>query len=139
MRVKAWHHLLLPFNLQATSSEKSIEEKTPHLLNQIFADCSLEKVGIRLWDGTQWPDGRSRAAVVVLKHAGALGRMFLPGSEVGLAEAYLDNDFVIEGDIEAAFEIGDFLLNNLGDWKGAFQKLERARLPWTNRRPRFTS
>ena len=54
--------------------------------------------------------------------------MFLPGSEVGLAEAYLDNDFVIEGDIEAAFEIGDFLLSNLGDWKGAFQKLERARL-----------
>ena len=43
--------------------------------------------------------------------------MFLPGTEVGLAEAYLNNDFDIEGDIQAAFEVGDFLLAHLGDWK----------------------
>src|SRR6266550_4499166 len=43
--------------------------------------------------------------------------MFFPGTEVGLAEAYLDNDFDIEGDIEAAFEIADFLLGRLDDWK----------------------
>jgi cyclopropane-fatty-acyl-phospholipid synthase len=39
--------------------------------------------------------------VLALKHPEALGRMFLPGTEVGLAEAYLHNDFDIEGDIEA--------------------------------------
>jgi cyclopropane-fatty-acyl-phospholipid synthase len=43
--------------------------------------------------------------------------MLLPGTEVGLAEAYLDNDFDIEGDVEAAFEVGDFLLSRLDDWK----------------------
>ena len=43
--------------------------------------------------------------------------MFLPGTEVGLAEAYLRNDFDIEGNIEAAFEVGDFLLSCLDDWK----------------------
>ena len=43
--------------------------------------------------------------------------MFLPGTEVGLAEAYLHNAFDIEGDIEAAFEIADFLLDRLDDWK----------------------
>jgi cyclopropane-fatty-acyl-phospholipid synthase len=53
----------------------------------------------------------------VLKHPGALARMFLPGTEVGLAEAYLQDDFDIEGDIEAAFEVGDFLLSRLDDWK----------------------
>jgi hypothetical protein len=33
-----------------------------------------------------WPDDRSRKAVLALKHPGALGRMFLRGTEVGLAE-----------------------------------------------------
>jgi cyclopropane-fatty-acyl-phospholipid synthase len=43
--------------------------------------------------------------------------MISPGTEAGLAEAYLHNDFDIEGDIEAAFEVADFLLAHLGDWK----------------------
>jgi cyclopropane-fatty-acyl-phospholipid synthase len=103
--------------MHATFSEKTIEEKTRRVLNEIFAGCPLEKVAVRMWDGTAWPDERPRPAVLALKHSGALGRMFLPGTEVGLAEAYLDNDFDIEGDIEAAFEIADFLLARLSDWK----------------------
>jgi cyclopropane-fatty-acyl-phospholipid synthase len=103
--------------MHAISSRKTIEEKTRHILSEIFADCSLEKIGIRLWDGTLWPDQRPRDTTLVLKHSGALGRMLLPGTEVGLAEAYLHDDFDVEGDIEAAFEIGDFLLGHLDDWK----------------------
>ena len=103
--------------MHAISSEKTIEDKTRHVLSEIFDRCSLEKVGVRLWDGTMWPDERPRPVVLALKHPEALGRMFLPGTEVGLAEAYLHNDFDIEGDIEAAFEVGDFLLGRLGDWK----------------------
>src|SRR5437870_1829448 len=103
--------------MHAVSSEKSLEEKTLHVLSEIFSDCALEKVGVRLWDGTAWPDERPRAAILVLKRPDSLGRMFLPGTEVGLAEAYLHNDFDIEGDIEAAFEIADFLLDRLSDWK----------------------
>jgi cyclopropane-fatty-acyl-phospholipid synthase len=103
--------------MHAISSDESIEEKTRCVLSEIFAGCSLENVGVRLWDGSPWPDERPRAAVLALKHPGALGRMFLPGTEVGLAEAYLHNDFDIEGDIEAAFGLGDFLLGRLDDWK----------------------
>ena len=103
--------------MHAISSERTVEERTRDVLSEIFARCSLEKVNVRLWDGTTWPDERPRSAVLVLKHCEALGRMFLPGTEVGLAEAYLHNDFDIEGDIEAAFEIADFLLAHLGDWK----------------------
>src|SRR5712691_4594881 len=103
--------------MHALSSEKTVEEKTRHVLSEIFDGCSLDKVGVRLWDGTTWPDERPRSAVLVLKHPDALGRMFLPGTEVGVAEAYLHDDFDIEGDIEAAFEIADFLLARLGDWK----------------------
>ncbi|PYL87592.1 MAG: class I SAM-dependent methyltransferase [Verrucomicrobia bacterium] len=103
--------------MHAIVAEKNVEERTCHVLSEIFADCSLDKVGVRLWDGTAWPDERPRAAMLALKHSGALGRMFLPGTEVGLAEAYLYDDFDIEGDIAVAFEIGDFLLAHLGDWK----------------------
>ena len=103
--------------MHAVSSEKTVEERTRFVLSEIFAGCSLEKVGVRLWDGTAWPDERPRSAVLALKHSEALSRMFLPGTEVGLAGAYLRNDFDVEGDMEAAFEIADFLLAPLGDWK----------------------
>src|SRR6266480_4080273 len=103
--------------MHAISAEKNVEDRTRHVLSEIFGDCSLDKVGVRLWDGTAWPDERPRAAVLALKHPEALGQMFLPGTEVGLAEAYLHNAFDIEGDIEAAFEIADFLLGRLDDWK----------------------
>jgi cyclopropane-fatty-acyl-phospholipid synthase len=103
--------------MRAISSEKTVEEKTRHVLREIFSRCSLEKVGVRLWDGTMWPDEGPRDVTLVLKHPGALARMLLPGTEVGLAEAYLHNDFDVEGNIEMAFEIGDFLLGHLDDWK----------------------
>ena len=103
--------------MHAISSEKTVEERTRQILSEIFTGCSLEKLSVRLWDGTAWPDERPRSAVLALKHCEALGRMFLPVTEVGLAEAYLHNDFDIEGDIEAAFEVADFLLTHLGDWK----------------------
>lgn len=103
--------------MHAISPKKTVEEKTRHVLKQIFNGCSLDDVGVRLWDGTMWPDERPRAAILALKHSESLARMFLPGTEVGLAEAYLQNDFDIEGNIEAAFEVGDFLLARLGDWK----------------------
>src|ERR1700676_3002151 len=103
--------------MRATFSQESAQQQTCHALSEIFADCPLDKVAVRLWDGTAWPDARASAAVLALKHPNALARMFLPGTEVGLAEAYLYNDFDIEGDIRSAFEIADFLLAHLGDWK----------------------
>ncbi len=95
--------------------EGTPEERTISTLEEIFADCSLERVGFRLWNGARWPDERPREATVVLRSPYSLAQMFLPGTEVGLAEAYLHNDFDIEGDIEAAFDIADFLLTRRED------------------------
>ncbi len=111
--------------MRASSSQDNVKERTLHVLSEIFAGSSLDNVAVRLWDGTAWPDGRPRAAVLSLKHSKSLARMFLPGTEVGLAEAYLHGTFDIEGDMKAAFEIGDFLLAHLGNWK---KKLKLARL-----------
>src|SRR6266571_1549020 len=103
--------------MRASSSPANVRERTRDALNEIFNGCSLDNVGVRLWDGTSWPDDRPRGTILALKHPEALGQMFLPGTEVGLAEAYLHNDFDIEGDLEAAFEIADFLLGRLNAWK----------------------
>ncbi len=96
-------------------TEGTAEGRTISTLKEIFADCCLERIGFRLWNGARWPDERPREATVVLRSPHSLAQMFLPGTEVGLAEAYLHNDFDIEGDIEAAFDIVDFLLTRRED------------------------
>src|SRR5437016_3537145 len=53
-----------------------------------FRWLSGGECGRRLWDGTMWPDDRPRKSVLALNHPGALGRMFLPGTEVALAEVH---------------------------------------------------
>jgi cyclopropane-fatty-acyl-phospholipid synthase len=67
------------------------------------------RVGVRLWDGTRWPDERPRATTLVLRHPGALRAMFRAGTELALSEAYLYDDFDIEGDIESIFGLADAL------------------------------
>jgi len=61
---------------------------------------------------------------VVLKHPGALRAMFLPGNEVGLAEAYLYDDFDVEGEMEAVFELAEALEPAALGWR---RKLRLAR------------
>jgi cyclopropane-fatty-acyl-phospholipid synthase len=107
-------------------SPQVVEQRTIQILNEILGPAS-DQVGVRLWNGLRWPDDQPRPATVVLQHPGALARMFSPRTEVGLAEAYLRNDFDIEGDIASAFEISDALLARLSNWK---QKLKMAALLW---------
>jgi cyclopropane-fatty-acyl-phospholipid synthase len=89
------------------SREKSISLQ---ILEQLFPGEASGEVGCRLWDGTLWPDEQPRLATIVLKHPGALRAMFLPPNEVGLAEAYLYNDFDVEGDLERVYGLGDELI-----------------------------
>lgn len=101
-----------------------IERRTLRLLEEIFGEMP-ENVGVRLWNGKTWPDDTPRSVTLVLQHPGALARMFSAGTEVGVAEAFVHNDFDIEGDILAVFDLADELLARLGDWK---EKLKLAGL-----------
>jgi cyclopropane-fatty-acyl-phospholipid synthase len=84
-------------------------------LTSLFGDNPPQSVAVCLWDGTLWPsDEKPRPATLVLKHPGALRAMLGPGTELGLAEAYLNDDFDILGDIEAALEIVDLLAEGQG-------------------------
>ncbi len=81
---------------------------------------------VRLWDGTVWkPDaGREARFTIVLRHPSAARAMFWPPGELTLSEAYLCDDFDVEGDLEAVFPIADGLL---GRETGLAERLRRMR------------
>ena len=90
---------------------------TLRLLKKLFTGDVAQQVGVRLWDGTCWPDDAPHPVTLVLKHPGALRAMLLPGTEVGLGEAYLYDDFDIEGDIESVFRLADVLAATTLNWR----------------------
>src|SRR5215472_18191201 len=128
----------------ATSTAKTSDQAlqtTVSLLQDLLGSTQQHNFAVRLWDGSTWrPDEESREPVrftIVLQHPGALRKMFLPPNDLTLGEAYIYNDFDIEGDIEAIFQLGEQFMGN------RWGKLEQARfgkrllgLPNTgNRRP----
>ena len=103
-------------------------------LNTLFADYSKLDFQVRLWNETRWGSLEEPRFTLVLKHPGALREMFLRPSELSLGEAYIFDDFDIEGDIEASFEMADYLLGprTRGLLQGMYlasllQKLPRSR------------
>jgi cyclopropane-fatty-acyl-phospholipid synthase len=57
---------------------------------------------VRLWNGETWqPNTGPTPFTVVLKHPGAVRAMFWPFDRVGLGEAYIFDDFDIDGDVFA--------------------------------------
>jgi cyclopropane-fatty-acyl-phospholipid synthase len=96
------------------SSEKAVQT-TLSLLQYLLGPSAMRNFAVRLWDGTTWkPEAASEETVrftLVLQHPGALRRMFLPPSELTLGEAYIYNDFDIEGSVESAFALGDQIMD----------------------------
>jgi cyclopropane-fatty-acyl-phospholipid synthase len=83
---------------------------TLDLLNQLFDRQALKNVGFRLWDGTKWPDDAPKPTTIVLNHPGTLRHMFRDTrSDLSTGEAYIYNDFDIEGDIDAVFPLAESL------------------------------
>ncbi len=82
------------------------------LLGDLLGDYRPRDFGVRLWDGSRWEpeQGQPERFTLVLRHPGALRRMFLPPSELALAEAYIYRDFEVEGELEAVFALADHLL-----------------------------
>lgn len=79
-------------------------------LAQAFADYPRRDFHVRLWDGTTWGAGGNPRFTLVIKHPNALRQLFDAPSELTLGECYIHDELDVEGDIEAAVEMGDFLL-----------------------------
>ncbi len=126
--------------------EKSLLGETPtgvcaEFLDALLADYSRRDFQVRLWDGTTWGAESRPRFTLVLKHPGALRAMFLSPSELALGEAYIDDDYDIEGDIEAAFDLADYLLGQERSlWRSLdltvmLQRLPGGGLPQTGLHP----
>ena len=104
------------------------------LLDTLLADYPRRDFQLRLWDGSTWGTEEQPRFTLVLKHAGALRAMFLSPSELTIGEAYVYDDFDIEGDIEAAFDLADYLLGQDRSLWESFDLNERLRkLPASDR------
>ncbi|MBF6613864.1 MAG: class I SAM-dependent methyltransferase [Chloroflexi bacterium] len=86
-----------------------------NILGELFGAPAQRSFAVRLWDGSveRPPTGQTPDFTLVLKEPGALRRMLLPPSELALGEAYLRDDFDIEGDMEAATGLADSLTGRL--------------------------
>lgn len=105
-------------------------------LDAILDEAVTRDVNVRFWEGTVWPDENPRPATIVLNHPGAIRRMFLPGTEVGMAEAYLYDDVDIEGNVEAVFTLRESLTPLVNDFaKRLTLGWKLLRLPKEQRKP----
>src|SRR5579864_649659 len=90
-------------------------QTTLSLVQEIFGGVQLPNFSVRLWDGTVWQSrpeaGEAPRFTLVLQHPGALRAMLLPPSELNLGEAYIYNDYDVEGDLAGAFEMGEYLMD----------------------------
>ena len=93
----------------ATLSRTPVHISTDFLEN-LLAGYPQRDFQVRFWDESIWGSNQQPRFTLVLKHPGALREMFLEASELTLAEAYISDDFDIEGDIQAAFHLADYLL-----------------------------
>ena len=106
------------------SDKAAVHART--FLQMLLGGYHPRNFAVRLWDGSQWPDeADSPAFTLVLKHPGSLRRMFQnTTTDLSLGEAYVYDDFDIEGDIQATFPIADYLMSL--DWGVS----TRLRLGW---------
>src|SRR5919197_1041482 len=80
-------------------------QTTLSLLEDLFQETQFRSFAVRLWDGTLWQHQpvEQPTFTLVLQHPGALRNMFLPPTELNWAEAYIYNDYDVEGPIYDGF------------------------------------
>jgi cyclopropane-fatty-acyl-phospholipid synthase len=96
-------------------SEITPIEESVAFLEDLFSRYPRRDFQIRFWNGQTWGTKEEPRFTLVLQHPGALRRMFHEPSELSLGEAYVYDDFDIEGDIEAAMELSDALVQTSYD------------------------
>src|SRR5262249_53545053 len=95
-----------------------IAQRGMAVFEELLRDFHPRTFAVRLWDGSRLDaeDGRLPRCTLVINHPGAIRRMFLPGNQAALGEAYAYGDVDIEGDVEALFPLVPFLLNPKLTW-----------------------
>lgn len=77
----------------------------------LLKDYHPRDFAVRLWDGSTWDTdvGQPRRFTMAIRHPGAFRNMFTSPGDRALGQAYIYDDFDIEGDIEYAFPMAEHL------------------------------
>ena len=98
-----------------TQTDEQAAQVTLSILQGIINSSPVRDIAVRLWDGTTWqpePEAEEPArCTLVLQHPGSLRKMLVPPNDLTLGEAYIYNDFDIEGDIEALIPLIEHFLD----------------------------
>lgn len=97
---------------QIQRSQDSDVRISTRFLEELTADYRGRSFAVRFWDGFEWSYLDRPQFTLILKHPWTLRSIFASPSELTLGEAFIHDDFDVEGDLEAAFEFGDFLLSH---------------------------
>jgi cyclopropane-fatty-acyl-phospholipid synthase len=76
---------------------------TTNFLDSLLADYPRRDFRVRLWDGTSWGTEDRPRFTLVVKQPEALRAMFAFPGELTLGEAYIYDDFDIEGEPYPAY------------------------------------
>jgi len=95
-----------------TKSVDRAAQTSLSLLEFLLKDHHPRNYAYRLWDGSVWEAEKGQPAdfTMVLRHPGALRAMFLRPSETALGQAYIYDDFDVEGSLERAFPMAEHLV-----------------------------
>jgi cyclopropane-fatty-acyl-phospholipid synthase len=115
---------------QAPVGDRAVK-KTLSFVEKLFGPYHPRDFAVRLWDGTTWDPEQDQPArfTLVLHHPESLRKMFWPPGELALAEAYIHDDFDIEGDIESVFLLGDYFEERSGNFRNIQLLADLFRLP----------
>ena len=112
-RTALWTHAAPPLALGDVRSRAHAQAA----MAALFGAPDTRRFAVRYWDGTvEQPiaaDAPPAAFTLVIPSPGALRRTFLAPSELHLGEAYVRGDIDVEGNLEAAVEVGDTIRTQL--------------------------
>jgi cyclopropane-fatty-acyl-phospholipid synthase len=102
------------------------------ILQFLLKDHHPRDYAIRLWDGSTWDaeSGQPVRFTMVIRHPGSLRTMFLRQSESAMGESYIYDDFDIEGSMESALSMVEYLFRlQLSGWDRLRVATQLLRLP----------
>src|SRR6185437_5334053 len=92
------------------AAKEAVGVQTLNFLQELLSDYHPRDFAIELWDGTRWQAeaNQFRRFTWKINSSFAVRAAFTSASQLALAEAYICNDFDVEGDIESIFPLADY-------------------------------
>src|ERR1051326_4727262 len=77
------------------------------VLDDVFGPVASRRFAVRFWDDSLDEPAEEPRFTIVLESPGSLRRMLLPPNELAITESYIFGDVDVEGNLEAAADLGD--------------------------------